>query len=149
MVCLSRPYLFKFFEGCSPQILLGPFTAQKMKFSIKDFFSECDQIRSFLRIRSNFLKKSLMKNFYAVILEYMDWFTVRYVQSHIQNYIRHLDGAFCVTKWDGWQGCEYPFDAFAVGGPSFINPFVLSCFFNISICDALYDLVSFVQFKKR
>ena len=24
-------------------------TAQKMKFSIKDFFSECDQIRSFLR----------------------------------------------------------------------------------------------------
>ena len=25
-------------------------TAQKMKFSIKDFFSKCDQIRSFLRI---------------------------------------------------------------------------------------------------
>ena len=24
-------------------------TAQKMKFSIKDFFSKCDQIRSFLR----------------------------------------------------------------------------------------------------
>ena len=41
-----------------------------------------------------FLKKSLMKNFYAVILEYMDWFIVRYVQSHIQNYIRHLDGVF-------------------------------------------------------
>ena len=26
------------------------FTAQKMKFSFKDFFSKCDQIRSFLRI---------------------------------------------------------------------------------------------------
>ena len=38
-------------------------TAQKMKFSIKDFFSECDQIRSFLRIWSHLLKKSLMKNF--------------------------------------------------------------------------------------
>ena len=25
-------------------------TAQKMKFSIKDFFNKCDQIRSFLRI---------------------------------------------------------------------------------------------------
>ena len=25
------------------------FTAQKMKFSIKDFFSKCDQIRSFLQ----------------------------------------------------------------------------------------------------
>ena len=26
------------------------YTAQKMKFSIKDFFSKCDQIRSLLRI---------------------------------------------------------------------------------------------------
>ena len=41
---------------------VGPFTAQK-KFSIKDFFSKCDQIRSFLRILSNLWKKSLMWNF--------------------------------------------------------------------------------------
>ena len=34
-----------------------------MKFSIKDFFSKCDQIRSFLRIWSGLLKKSLMDNF--------------------------------------------------------------------------------------
>ena len=34
-----------------------------MKFSIKDFFSKCDQIRSFLRICSHLLKKSLMENF--------------------------------------------------------------------------------------
>ena len=38
-------------------------TAQKMEFSIKDFFSKCNQIRSFLRIWSHLLKKSLMKNF--------------------------------------------------------------------------------------
>ena len=38
-------------------------TAQKMKFSIKDFFSKCDQIRSFLRIWSHLLKKSSMENF--------------------------------------------------------------------------------------
>ena len=25
MVCLSRPYYFRFFKGCSPQILLGAF----------------------------------------------------------------------------------------------------------------------------
>ena len=25
MVCLSRPYHFKFFKGCLPQILLSPF----------------------------------------------------------------------------------------------------------------------------
>ena len=34
-----------------------------MKFSIKDFLSKCDQIRSFLRIRSHLPKKSLMANF--------------------------------------------------------------------------------------
>ena len=34
-------------------------TAQKMKFSIKHFFSKCDQIRSFLRIWSRLLKKPL------------------------------------------------------------------------------------------
>ena len=34
-----------------------------MKFSIKDFFSKCDQIRTILRIWSHLLKKSLMENF--------------------------------------------------------------------------------------
>ena len=33
-------------------------SAQKMKFSIKDFFSKCDQILSFLQIWSHLLKKS-------------------------------------------------------------------------------------------
>ena len=39
-------------------------TAQEMKFPIKDFFSKCDQIRSFLQIWSHLLKKSLMENFH-------------------------------------------------------------------------------------
>ena len=39
------------------------FTAQKMKFPIKDFFSGCDQIRRKLQICSHLLKKSLMENF--------------------------------------------------------------------------------------
>ena len=34
-----------------------------MKFSIKDFLSKYDEIRSFLRIYSHLLKKSLMENF--------------------------------------------------------------------------------------
>ena len=37
--------------------------AQKMKFSIEDLFSKCDQISSFLRIWSHLPKKSLMENF--------------------------------------------------------------------------------------
>ena len=36
--------------------------AKKMNFLIKDFFSKCDQIRSFLRIWSHLLKKSSMEN---------------------------------------------------------------------------------------
>ena len=34
-----------------------------MKFSVKDIFSKCDQIRSFLRIWSHLPKASLMENF--------------------------------------------------------------------------------------
>ena len=42
---------------------LGEHTTQKRMFSVKDFFSKCDQIRSFQRICSHVLKKSLMENF--------------------------------------------------------------------------------------
>ena len=45
------------------QVTLAIYTAQKIKFFIKDFFSKCDQIRSFLRIWSHILKKSLIENF--------------------------------------------------------------------------------------
>ena len=39
------------------------YTAQKVKFPIKDFFDKCDQIRRFLRIWSHLLKKSLVESF--------------------------------------------------------------------------------------
>ena len=38
-------------------------TAQKIKFSIKDFFNRCGQIRRKMRIWSHLLKKSLIENF--------------------------------------------------------------------------------------
>ena len=43
-------------------------TAQKIKFSMKAFFSKCDQILSFLRIWSHLLKKSLMENFIFCVM---------------------------------------------------------------------------------
>ena len=58
-------------------ILSSSFTAQKMKFYIKDFFSKCDQIRWKLRIWSHSLKKSLLENFIfcAVFLKIRNPFT--------------------------------------------------------------------------
>ena len=49
-------------------IILSSNTPQKMKFSIKEFFSKPEQIRRKLRIWSHLLGKSLMENFifYAV-----------------------------------------------------------------------------------
>ena len=61
-LCLGRIYVI--FLSLSQQILvIKRNTAQKMKFSIKDFFSKCDQIRKKLRIWSHLLKKSIKENF--------------------------------------------------------------------------------------
>ena len=61
-----------------------------MKFSIKGFFSKCDQIRSFLRIWLHLLKKSLMENFIfcavcKVIQDHLN-------QNNLKNY--YLPGNF-------------------------------------------------------
>ena len=44
------------------QLIYSTHTTQKIKFSIKDFFSKCDQIRRKLRIWSHLLKKSLIED---------------------------------------------------------------------------------------
>ena len=45
------------------------YTAQKMKFSIRDLLSKCDQIRRKLQILLHLLKKSIMENFiFSVVL---------------------------------------------------------------------------------
>ena len=46
-----------------------------MKISIKEFFSKCDQIRSFLRIWSHLLRKSLWKTWFFV--QWSVWDTSR------------------------------------------------------------------------
>ena len=42
------------------------FTAKKMKFPIKDFFSKCDQVCRKMQVLSHLLKKSVMENFIFV-----------------------------------------------------------------------------------
>ena len=78
-----------------------------MKFSVKDFCSRCEKIRSFLRIWSHLLKKSSMENFTfcTVISIYIDvlftsspcmtfWIPKN---SHILKSV--FSDAFCVLIW--------------------------------------------------
>ena len=46
-----------------------------MKFSIKDLFSKCDQIRRKLRIWSHLMKKSLMENLILCAVKALLWKT--------------------------------------------------------------------------
>ena len=57
---IYRPRQYEFARSVNEAII---YTAKKMKFSIKDFLSKFDQIRSFLRIGSYLLKTSVMENF--------------------------------------------------------------------------------------
>ena len=62
----------------------------KIKFSIKDFFSKCDQFRRELRIRSHLLKKFLMENFiFCAVVERLCW--VKLLQNWVgQSFIFHV-----------------------------------------------------------
>ena len=53
---------------------MSRFTAQKIKFFIKDFFSKCEQIRSLLRSWSHLPRKFLMENFIFCAVIY--WFYI-------------------------------------------------------------------------
>ena len=68
---MSTSELIFFLVGDSQTVLVlkNINTAQKMKFPIKDFFSECDQICSFLRIWAHLLKKPLMEKFFFLFSE--------------------------------------------------------------------------------
>ena len=70
-------------------------TTQKMKFSIRNFFSKCDQIRSFLRIWPNSLEKSLVENlnFCALRHQQLGYVTILYLTD--QNLISADVNFFC------------------------------------------------------
>ena len=92
-------------------------TAQKVKFSIKDFSSKYDQSRSFIRIWSHLLKKSLMENFIFC--------AVRTLSRHILVFSER-----CVTfAW--WEPCHIQnlaiFRILAYWGPVYIQTYSESC----------------------
>ena len=67
-----------------------------MKFSIKDFFSKCDQIHRKLRILSHLLKKSLMQNFNFCAVTVCSGI-LRDVKPN-WDLFRHYWGVFCHSQ---------------------------------------------------
>ena len=103
------------------QLLFLDDTAQKNKFSVKDFFSRCDQIRSFLRIWSNILKKSLIENFIfcavrpstpskdtnkisPVVLNDIKKDLIWYVNSQVEKLKALIDSEFITTVKSFYSG---------------------------------------------
>ena len=71
---------------------------KKWSFDIKNFFSKCEQIRSFMRTSYHVLKKSLMENF---IFFGSIWCNLAY-------YIMYIDCKWkittcCVKYWRAWK----------------------------------------------
>ena len=69
-------------------------TAQKMKFSMKNFFSKCDQIRMKLRIWLDLLKNSLMENFiFCAVWDRRKWETYntrnRFIHKLLKSYLSY------------------------------------------------------------
>ena len=55
-----------------------------MKFSVKVFFSYCDQIRIFLLLWSLLLKKSLMENFVISAVKFLTCNMLQLLRSRLQ-----------------------------------------------------------------
>ena len=72
-------------------------TAQKMKFSINEFFSKCDQILSFLQIWSRLLKKFLMENFFFCAVTAWEKFGIFMCEAGNDVLSDACDRAFCVN----------------------------------------------------
>ena len=63
MVCLSRPYHFRFFKGCGPEILFRPFLnilTRLLNYTKQTFYMIDDSILEFL---SKDRKKNLLKSY--------------------------------------------------------------------------------------
>ena len=78
--CRNGALAWNGFIGCELRIFA---LQKKMKFSIKGFSSKCDQIRSFPRIQSHLLMKSLTKNFIFCAGS----FTWKWIPCQSTNYI--------------------------------------------------------------
>ena len=83
------------------------FTAQKMKFSIKDFFGKCDEICRKLRIWSHLLKKSLMENFIFCVVCLTESYMHRwqYLKMSYKQFVLQSDT--CYFSSSDWSTLDF------------------------------------------
>ena len=82
-----------------------------MKFSIKGFFSKCDQIRNFLRIWSHLLKKisNGKLHFLCSEIENIDYIVTKlFIVATYSEKLPHLKSHEHLIKWS----CEFDFLAY-------------------------------------
>ena len=97
----STTVLFDFAKRLHHRCLTESYTAQKMKFSIKDFFSKCDQIGRKLRIWSHLLKRSLMENFiFCAVPNYASKISVFSSQWEEEPRTQHFIWSTCSSIWN-------------------------------------------------
>ena len=80
-----------------------------MKFSIKDFFSKCDQISRKLRIWSRLLKKSLMEIFIFCAMFFTlfhDFFPAIVGEKCLPIHLRNIFSLFIIMH-DKWLYRQY------------------------------------------
>ena len=69
-----------------------------MKFSIKEFFGKCAQIRKKLQVLSHFLKKSFIENFmFSIVLEFRQMFMMNLFLRLI-DFVKALNTQFTKNK---------------------------------------------------
>ena len=78
-------------------------TAQKMTFSIKDFFSKCNQVCKKLRLWSHLLKKSLMKTFIFCAVQMQDFMET----VNDLNLLKLLTRSSNLGVWRGRETVKY------------------------------------------
>ena len=79
---MQKVFIIDFLQGPEYVSVITIFdTARKMKFSIKDFFRKCDQIRKKPQIWSHLLKKSLMENLFFRLV----WIVQKFTSSSLDS----------------------------------------------------------------
>ena len=84
-----------------------------MKFSVKDFFSKCDQLSDFLRVWSHLLKKATIKNFiFCVLLSLKSPLSLLALASesknrcHAEKKHQFIEGKCRIDKYESCYSAE-------------------------------------------